>query len=177
LQNGGPSGAVEQYEGEDMTHGDPQDLLKRFWRELGDVRTGMLGLAQESDGHAQPMTAHFDDEQGPLWFYAHKSSRIAQSADTGQPAVFNYVGKDHDLYACVHGEVVVSQDRSAIERFWSEEVARWYPGGRDDPDLAILCFTPSSAQIWLPTSGAKPSLFGLGRDRDTPRDVRAEVRL
>ena len=36
---------------------------------------------------------------------------------------------------------------------------------------------PSSAQIWLPSDGAEPQLFGLGRDREPPRDIRAEVRL
>ena len=160
-----------------MTQTDPQDLLERFWRDLSDLRTGMLGLAAEHEGHAQPMTAHFDGEQGPLYFYAHRNSRIAQAAERSLPAVFHYVGRKHDLYACVHGDVVMSDDAGAIERFWSEEVARWYPHGRDDPDLALLRFTPLSAQIWLPSDGAEPKLFGLGRDREPPRDIRAEVRL
>jgi general stress protein 26 len=160
-----------------MTQGDPQDLLARFWRDLADLRTGMLGLASEHEGHAQPMTAHFDGEQGPLWFYAHKHSRIAMAAEQGHPAVFHYVGRNHDLYACVHGEVAATANDAAINRFWSEEVARWYPQGRHDPELALLCFTPSSAQIWLPTIGAEPTLFGMGREREGPHEIRAEVRL
>ena len=64
-----------------------------------------------------------------------------------------------------------------VGRFWSEEVARWYPRGRDDPDLALLRFVPSSAQIWLPSDGAQPQLFGLDEHRAPPRDIHAEVRL
>jgi len=160
-----------------MTQGDPQDLLARFWRDLADLRTGMLGLASEAEGHAQPMTAHFEGEHGPLWFYAHKHSRIAMAAEESHAAVFHYVGRNHDLYACVHGEVATSDEETAIDRFWSEEVARWYPQGRHDPELALLCFTPSSAQIWLPSSGAQPTLFGMGRERQAPQEIRAEVRL
>lgn len=160
-----------------MTQTNPQDLLARFWRDLSDLRTGMLGLAAESEGHAQPMTAHFDGEHGPLYFYAHRNSRIVQAAGESHAAVFHYVGRKHDLYACVHGDVVITDDESAIERYWSEEVARWYPRGRADPDLTLLCFTPMSAQIWLPSDGAEPKLFGMGHDRDPPRDIRAEVRL
>lgn len=160
-----------------MTHGDPQDLLARFWRDLADMRTGMLGLATEHEGHAQPMTAHFEGEHGPLWFYAHKHSRIALAAEQSHAAVFHYVGRKHDLYACVHGEVATTNNEDAINRFWSEEVARWYPQGRYDPELALLCFTPSSAQIWLPSGGGQPTLFGLGRDREPPHEIRAEVRL
>jgi general stress protein 26 len=160
-----------------MTQGNPQDLLGRFWRDLADMKTGMLGLATEHEGHAQPMTAHFEGEHGPLYFYAHRNSRIALAADESRSAVFHYVGRKHDLYACVHGEVALTTDDALIQRFWSEEVARWYPEGRGDSDLALLCFTPMSAQIWLPSDGAEPKLFGLGRDRTPPKDIRAEVRL
>ncbi|CAN7459239.1 pyridoxamine 5'-phosphate oxidase family protein [Phenylobacterium sp. LjRoot219] len=160
-----------------MTQGDPQDLLARFWRDLADLRTGMLGLATEHEGHAQPMTAHFEGEHGPLWFYAHKHSRIAMAADQSHAAVFHYIGRKHDLYACVHGEVAMTSNDDAINRFWSDEVARWYPQGRYDPELTLLCFTPSSAQIWLPSGGGQPTLFGMGRDREAPHEIRAEVRL
>jgi general stress protein 26 len=161
-----------------MTQTEPRDLLARFWRELKDLKTGMLGLTTEPEcGHAQPMTAHFEGEQGPLYFYAHRGSRIVQAAEQSHEAVFHYVGPKHDLYACVHGEVIVTQDRGAIDRFWSDEVARWYPKGRADPDLSLLCFSPHSAQIWLPSDGAEPKLFGMGRDQEPPRDIRAEVRL
>ena len=162
---------------DDMTHTEPQDLLSRFWRDLKDLRTGMLGLATEAEGHAQPMTAHFEGEHGPLWFYAHRQSRIAMAAEQRHPAVFHYVGRKHDLYACVHGEVVLTEDPRVVQRFWSEEVARWYPQGRNDPDLALLCFSPSSAQIWLPDDGARPTLFGIGVERETPHEIRAEVRM
>lgn len=160
-----------------MIQNDPQALLDRFWRDLSELRTGMLGLATEHEGHAQPMTAHFEGQHGPLYFYAHHDSRIVQAADQSHAAVFHYVGPKHDLYACVHGEVRTVEDRGLVDRFWSEEVARWFPQGRNAPDLTLLCFTPSSAQIWLPSDGSEPKLFGIGRDREPPRDIRAEVRL
>jgi general stress protein 26 len=163
--------------GEDMTQTDPKSLLARFWRELGQLRTGMLGLVAEDEGHAQPMTAHFEGERGPLWFYAHRHHRMAQLAEHGHAAVFHYVGPGHDLYACVHGELGTSGDEAIIGRYWSDEVAQWYPGGQHDSDLALLKFTPSSAQIWLPCDGAQPQLFGLETYRAPPRDIHAEVRL
>jgi general stress protein 26 len=160
-----------------MTQTESQELLARFWRELGQLRTGMLGLAADGEGHAQPMTAHFEGEKGPLWFYAHKHSHLIPHAEQGCPAVFHYAGPGHDLYACVHGEVATSTDEAAVRRFWSEEVARWYPGGQHDPDLVLLRFTPSSAQIWLPDHGAQPQLFGLENYSAPPRDIHAEVRM
>ena len=49
-----------------MSEYSSQDLLARFWRDLFQIRTGMLGLALDDEGYAQPMTAHFDGEHGPL---------------------------------------------------------------------------------------------------------------
>lgn len=162
-----------------MSDYSPENLLTRFWVDLREVRTGMLGLAAEDEGHAQPMTAHFDGDHGPLWFYAHRHTPVTQAIEQapGRAAVFHYVGPRHDLYACLHGTLAVSDDAAAVGRFWSEEVARWYPGGQRDQDLALLCFTTSSAQIWLPSEGAAPQLFGLEAYRPPPRDIHAEVRL
>jgi general stress protein 26 len=159
-----------------MTQTDPEHLLVRFWQELGELRTGMLGLV-EQEGHAQPMTAHFEGQHGPLWFYAHSHSVLVRGCERGCAAVFHYIGPGHDLYACVHGEVAPCAEENMVGRFWSEEVARWYPRGRSDPDLALLRFVPSSAQIWLPSDGAQPQLFGLDEHRAPPRDIHAEVRL
>jgi general stress protein 26 len=160
-----------------MTQTAPENLLSRFWRELCELRTGMLGLASEDDAHAQPMTAQFDGKEGPLYFFAHMHSPLTQACDQGRPAVFHYAGPRHELYACVHGELALHDDRAVIERFWCADVARWYPAGQHDPDLALLCFTPSSARIWLASEGPAPALFGFGRDRETPRDIHADVRL
>lgn len=164
-----------------MSEYSPQDLLVRLWRDLHQIRTGMLGLALEDGGHAQPMTAHFEGERGPLWFYAHRHSHITLAvegaAGGSRPAVFHYVGPKHDLYACLHGDLAASDNDDAVGRFWSEEVARWYPAGQRDEDLALLCFTPHSAQIWLPSEGAQPQLFGLEAYRPPPEDIHAEVRL
>jgi general stress protein 26 len=154
---------------------DANDLLARFWRELGQLRTGMLGLASEDGSHAHPMTAHFEGEHGPLWFYGRRDSGLVQRAAQSHPAVFHYVAKGHDLYACVHGDIRAVTDRNVVKMFWSEEVARWYPGGEHDPDLALLRFDPSSAQIWCPDHGDQPRLFGLEKSR--PVDIHAEVRL
>lgn len=160
-----------------MTQHAPETLLARLWRELGELRTGMLGLADEDGGHAQPMTALFEGKDGPLYFFAHRHSPLVQASEQPRPAVFHYAGPRHELYACVHGEVAVRDDRTMLERFWCADVARWYPGGQHDPDLALLRFTPSSARIWLANEGPTPALFGFGHDQETPRDIHADVRL
>lgn len=148
------------------------ELLGRFWRELHSTRTGMLGLAGENEAHSQPMTAHFEGEQGPLWFYARRDALVTSALEDGKRAVFHYVAKDHDLYACIHGELSEDDREDVIDRFWSEEVARWFPDGQADSNLALLRFDAERAQIWIPSHGDQASEFRFG-SRDEPHDIRA----
>ncbi len=157
-----------------MSATDGDGLLQRFWQELGEVRTGMLGIAADNP-HSQPMTAHFSGTEGPIWFYARRDSDIVQSADGPQQALFHYASGGHDLFACVHGELTATDDPAAAARFWDTEVANWFPGGEDDPDLIMLRFDPSRAQIWLPKNGPNASVFGFGTKR--AEDIRAQVQL
>ena len=154
----------------------PDDLLGQFWRSLAQARTGLLGVVND-DGRAQPMTAHFDGSDGPLWFYARADSRLVdQVGESGESAaIFHYTGEGHELYASLRGDIAAERDTAAARRFWSDEVARWFPKGPDDPDLRLLRFTPSEAHLWRPSEGPDAKRFGLGGKR--PDDVRATVQL
>ena len=155
-----------------MSAEEAKNLSELFWRELGGLRTGMLGLAGTSDAHSQPMTAHFDAPPGPLWFYVRADSPLVAASGGGRDAVFHYTGRGHDLYACVRGTLTASRDQAVIDRFWSDDVARWFPD-RNSPQVTLLRFEPANAEIWLPTEGPDARSFKFG----SAEDVRAEVKL
>ena len=49
----------------------PAELEAKFWKALKSDRTALLGLAAGHDGHAQPMTAQIEGDQGgPIWFFS-----------------------------------------------------------------------------------------------------------
>ena len=118
------------------------------------------------------MTAHFEGGRGPLWFYAHSSSHIVQACRRSHPAVFHYIGRGHDLYACIHGEAEVCADEDAIGRYWSDEVARWYPRGSRDPDLALLQVTVTSAEYWDGPSNTMIQIFPAAQRQPVMEMVR-----
>lgn len=147
-----------------MNTSDANTLVTRFWDDLHQSRTGMLGLVDDREAHSQPMSAFFEGSSGPIWFYTPSDSKLATATPGHQRAVFHYVGPNHGLYACVHGRLALSQDQDAISRFWTDEVGKWFPNGRTDGSVAILQFDPGEAQIWLPADYARLSIVRL----DTP---------
>jgi general stress protein 26 len=145
-----------------MNTADADRLVRRFWTELQDIRTGMLGLAGGPEAHARPMTAHFEGASGPIYFYTGADAALAAKTAAGHAAAFHYAGSGHELFACVHGPLSVSTDSATFDRFWTDQVARWFPDGRGS--VVLLKFEPEEAQIWLPAS-------------DPPVDVRAKATL
>jgi len=126
------------------------EIEAKFWKALKSDMTVMLGLTQRDEGHAQPMTAQIEgDEGGPIWFFSAKDVDLVQAAGQGAPAMLQFASKGHDLFASVRGRLVPDNDRAMIDRLWSPFAAAWYEHGKDDPKLQLLRFDPDDAQIWL----------------------------
>jgi general stress protein 26 len=157
----------------------PKELKAKFWKALKSDKTVMLGLDGVEDGHARPMTAMFEHEHGPIWFFTSKDTAIVQKLPRANRAIATFASKGHDLFATIHGGVVIETDRAVLERLWNPFIAAWFPGGKDDPTLALLRFDAERAEIWLD----ERSFFAgvkllLGADpRQEYKDKVAEVSL
>lgn len=137
----------------------PQEVAAKFIDKLKDSPFVMIGLMNSREHH-EPMTAQIDDDQpNTLYFFAGKDNRIAG----GGEAMAHFVGKGHDFFACLSGNVVQNNDRAQIDKLWNKQAEAWFPGGKDDPNLALLRFDIDSAELWetdISLSGRVKMLFG-----------------
>jgi general stress protein 26 len=127
-------------------------LESKLWKALKSDRTVMLGLAGVEEGHSQPMTAqtlHDEDERGPIWFFTSKDNDLVKSLAESHRAVAHFSSKGHDLFASLHGELSIDNDRAVIDQLWNRFVAAWFEGGKDDPNLRLIRLDPERAQVWL----------------------------
>lgn len=131
---------------------DQAELTQKLWKTLKADRTVMLGLVGVDDGHAQPMTALFDDERDDVpsvWFFTTKDNGLVQAMKESHRAMAHFAAKDHDIFASIHGTLVPDNDPVMIERLWNPFIAAWFEGGKDDPKLQLIRLDPESAEIWL----------------------------
>ena len=144
---------------------DDATIEARFWKDLKASPFVMLGLAGARDGHAQPMSAVFDEDHGPLWFFMAKDNGLIAALGQSHRAIATYTGKGHDLFASIHGDLVPETNEKTIDRLWNPHIAAWFEGGRDDPKLAVLRLETEKAEIWLGGSTIGASILrALGRD-------------
>ena len=155
------------------------EIEARFWKDLKASPFVMLGLDGARDGHTQPMTAQFDDDHGPIWFFTTSDNGLTTALAQSERAIASYVGKGHDLFATIHGTLSVDNDPATIDRLWNSHVEAWYEGGRNDPKLALLRLDTEKAQLWLGGSSIGAAIERLfGKDpKDSYKDNMATVAL
>ncbi len=157
----------------------PQEIEAKFWKALKSDMTMMLGLDGVEDGHARPMTALLDGERSPMWFFTSTDNAIVRKLGEGNRAIATFASKGHDIFATVHGTLGLDNNPATVDRLWNRHVAAWFPGGKDDPKLALLRLDAERAEIWLDASSLMAGIkLLLGADpKEEYRDKVAEVAL
>lgn len=158
-------------------------LKKEFWKELQSDRTVMLGLKGVDDDRTRPMTAQVDladgadkEDGGPIYFFASRSEGIGADLRKDAEAITTFVSKGHDIFAHIHGTLAESTDRGVIDRLWNPIVDSWYKDGKDDPDLILIRFRATRAEVWESTTGAtlKAAALKWAFDVDPGDELKAE---
>lgn len=143
---------------------DPADVRKRLYKEVDDARFGMLGvIGAPTQHHFNPMACYPDKDMGDIWFFTKKGTDLVRDAGLGQSAMFIVASKDQDFQACIGGDLREEFDRDRLEKFWNAHVAAWYPDGKDDPQLTMLRFQPSDADVWISKAGPVKYAFEVAK--------------
>lgn len=137
---------------------DTVELKKHFWSKLAASPFLMVGL---QDGqHSEPLTAQLDEDQvDTIFFFIGKDNRMAK----GGPAMVQFVSKGHDFFACLAGTARIDNDFAMIDKLWNNQVEAWFPGGKSDPNLALLRVDIDDAEMWetdMSVTGKLKMLFG-----------------
>ena len=158
---------------------DDAQIEARFWKDLKASPFVMLGLDGARDGHTQPMTAQFEGESGPLWFFTTKDNGLVAALSQSHRAIATYTGKGHDLFASINGTLSVDTDRANVDRLWNSHVEAWFEGGKSDPKLTLLRLDTEKAELWLGGSSIGAAITRLfGKDpKESYKDNQATVAL
>jgi len=117
-----------------------QKLLKTF---------DTVMLVTQSDGHlrARPMAIAQIEDDWRLWFISGANSAKDREirADT---RVLLVCQKDHSIYLALNGRASVSRDRSKIAEVWQEAFRVWFPDGKEDSNIELICISPEEGEYW-----------------------------
>lgn len=130
---------------------DATESREHLWRLIKDTRFAMF-TTRHANGHlhSRPMTTQNSsvDEDDSLWFFmSRRGDPVA--ALTAEPVVnVAYANPDDDCYVSVCGVAAVIDNHAKKQQLWTKMAQAWFPGGVDDPDLALVQVRIHEAHYW-----------------------------
>lgn len=145
---------------------DGQDGRTLLWDLIKDIRFAMF-TTRHGNGHlhSRPMTTKNSkvDEDSSLWFFmSRKGEPVADlSADPTVNVV--YADPGQDSYVSVSGTAAVVENAGKKEQLWSKLDEAWFPGGSNDPDLALVQVKITHANYWDVKDSKIVQLFKMAK--------------
>ena len=139
------------------------NLKEEFWARIPKVRSSMLGVVGQ--GRLVPMSPNYDDDYPEtIWFITADGTDLAKAVEAGPQTAQMVVSDDKNgLYGDIEGTLERSMDREALDEVWSFVADAWFEGGKTDPDVRLLKFTPKEGELSVTPASAVHFLYQMAK--------------
>lgn len=94
-------------------------------------------------------------------FLTSRRSRKVREIQASGRLTLGYQYDPEFSYVALVGRGEVLDDRAYKRSVWSPYATRFYPGGPDDPDVAVVHLDTERIEMWSSSRGIAPDPFGL----------------
>ena len=141
-----------------------EDSIAKIAGIIKGIRTAMLTTVDATGClHSRPMVTQDEEFDGTLWFFTGASTNKAQEIQKDQHVNVAYSDPDSRRFASVAGRAQIVRDPAKNKEFWKPIYKAWFPGGLEDPDLALIRVDVESVEYWDAGTGAVAYVIGLAK--------------
>lgn len=119
-----------------------------IWAHARNIGICMMVTRDRGMVRARPMTPILRTGQNAVWFFAdaqdHKDDEIAAAPE----GCLAFADARSHCYVSISGRFSVVREQAMIDALWSDEVAAFFPQGKDDPGVILLRFDPEMGEYW-----------------------------
>ncbi len=150
---------------------------EKLWELIKDLKFAMFTTLHSVNGHlhSRPMTTQNSklDETSSLWFFMSRKSEPVTDIASKPLVNVSYADPGKDSYVSVAGTAAVVEDMAKKRLLWSKLAEAWFPGGVDDPDLALVQVRITHADYWDVKESKVTQLFKMAKAAvtGTPPDM------
>jgi general stress protein 26 len=130
-----------------------KEALEKFTKLVKEINICMFITNTNDEEHTRPMATIEVEENGMLWFFTDVRSIKVDEVAKQREVHLTYSHPGKESYLDVWGTATIVTDRQQIKDKWSPIVKAWFPGGEDNPNLALLKVTPKDCYYWDAESG------------------------
>jgi general stress protein 26 len=150
-----------------------REKLFAIIREIG---VAMLATVRDNGSpHVRPMVTLFrKDSDNELWFFTAEHSAKTDEIEEDRHVAAAYADAKRNVYASLNGTASLVRDPALIQELWTPTLVTWFPGGKDDPNLALLRVKVRSGEYWDAPSSTMVEIIAAVQDGlDSPPPVDA----
>ena len=134
--------------------------VAKLWDLIKTVEVAMLVTEDGEHLRSRPMAVSQKEFDGTLWFFTRASAHKVVEVGQHHRVNLAYAHPGKQDYVSVSGQASLVRDRAAIDQHWSELLRTWFPGGKDDPEIAMLKVEVQQAEFWDAPSSTMLHAYG-----------------
>lgn len=151
------------------------DQLATIANKIRHVKFGMFTtLDDHYKMSSRPLTQQQIDDDGQMWFFASTEAEFTKELANHPSVNVSFADTQDSLYVSVSGQAELLQDRQRAAELWNPLLKAWFPGGLDDPHLALIKVQIQSAEYWDSGSSKMKQFFEIAKAAITgepPHDI------
>jgi general stress protein 26 len=131
---------------------------------IKDIRIAMLTtVADDGSLRGRPMATQDLPFDGDLWFFTAENAHKTEEISREHQVAVTYAEPKDQRYISLSGTAVVTRDATKARELWKPIYKTWFPGGLEDPSLALLHVRVEKAEYWDASSSKMVDLFSRAK--------------
>jgi general stress protein 26 len=133
---------------------------------IEDITVAMLTtVTPEGELRSRPMLTREVKEDREIWFLLLDDAGVAGDLAAERGVNVSYAAPARDRYVSVTGNADVVHDAVKLNALWDDSLEKYFPGGIDNPHLALLRVRVEYAEYWDGAGGSTVPVGGKSRRR------------
>jgi general stress protein 26 len=131
---------------------------------IGDISVAMVtSSAPDGTLRSRPMASTRHGFDGALWFFTADDSGKAAEVAVHEQVSVSFSEPKNERYVSISGSAHLTRDPAKAREMWTSLLKGWFPGGLEDPRLALLKVDIEHAEYWDAKSSTMLVLLSLAR--------------
>jgi len=146
-----------------MPKNDGSDPDRKLRKLLKGFRVAMLTTVAPGGGlRSRPMATARAQGDGDVWFLTKAGTPKVGEVQENQRVNVGYASAEDGCYVSLSGTATVVKDPQRVQALWRKRHRRWFPAGKQDPELAALRVRVDRVEYWDDSTGQMMALEPAG---------------
>jgi len=91
--------------------------------------------------------ARIEEEAAKICFFTGQSGTLMEELQKDGAVLLTFQN-DNSAYAAVRGHAWIEHDKDRVKELWKAPFKVWFPGGPEDPEVALVAVQLMDAEYW-----------------------------